>query len=610
MTLRKNLSLCLSTFAATVLLAAPCWAEIVLTSEGGFEFDILDATTGAIQDGSDDAYDNCFRLTVNGTEYDADTAGTEDGRYVNMATDEIGDLRVTRHAYVPETGGDYVRYFDVIENTGSDTLTVEVQYDCNFGSDSYASVWDTYTDDTTVDENDFWVGTEDTTGHDPIVATSYFGVGATTSPTSLVSDGDDLDASFDLVLGAGEIGAFILFSFQGDTQDDVRAQAQAVVEDIGAATSDMPSGDLAYVSNWGLSGAPIVRLAPDQDRAVPEGGQLEITVVVEDREGDETTTVWDIDGDGHYDDGTGETVTISAAGLDGPTTMSVGVKSTDSQENSSERRFSIAVENAPPVFSGEQEITLLIGERWSYRPTTTDPGGDDVMVTVEGQPSSMILLAGGGVRWQPNEQDVGQTSVIFRAVDDDDRADVEGDGDAVLDLVLTVSDNLPPEEPRILSPERGVRIDETRPTFEVENPSDPEGDPIRIAFEVDVSDTFTSPIAASGPISAGIGTTEWTVNRELEPGQLYHLRVWAIDSSNGDGPRARSFFFVNMQSGEQDGGGDGGTDGGVDGGEPDSGGSGTVDPGCSCRSGQHSAAGGSLVALLTLLGVLALRRRD
>ena len=63
-----------------------------------------------------------------------------------------------------------------------------------------------------------------------------------------------------------------------------------------------------------------------------EGGSttLDASASSDSKQSTETLVfAWDFDGDGQYDDATGISPTLSAAGLDGPTTRTVGLRVTD-----------------------------------------------------------------------------------------------------------------------------------------------------------------------------------------------------------------------------------------------------------------------------------------
>lgn len=356
-------------------------------------------------------------------------------------------------------------------------------------------------------------------------------------------------------------------------------------------------------------GAPRIRWADGLELRVPEGGHLTIEVTVEDREGDAYSISWDLDGDGEYDDASGESVDLSAEGLDGPTTVNIDVQACDVEDHCSHRRAVVEVYNAPPELGGDPPITtILIGEEWTFTPVITDPGGDEVTTEVIGRPPGSVLLTGGGIRWVPSEDDVGDHLIQILATDDDDDPEVEGDGDAMIEFTLTVTENLPPGQPTIESPGRGDEVAEVRPTLVVTNPTDPEGDAILIHFEVSTADTFTAPIASGGQSPGEDGTTSWTLSEDLEDGGRYYWRAWASDGRS-EGPRASSFFFVDLRSGEDGSPGDGGAgDGGVDDGGPDGP---VVDPGCACRAagGATASAAGLTLLFLSVLAVLGSMRR-
>lgn len=583
-----------------------------LTSAGGELFDIRETSGGELSNGTSDSYDGCYYLDVNGTRYRAPGAATVDGRYVNMATmtGVGGSLSVTRHAYVPASGGDWLRYFDTIENTGAGVVEVTVTYSGNLGSDGSTTTWGSSSGDTTVTPADFWFGTDDTdSSGDPSLAHLFHGEGGMVTPTTQTLSGDNLTSTFEITVGPGETVAFLMFAFQGDNQAAVRAEVEALVWDVAGATEDMDGGDLSLVVNFGLGGAPLVRWDPEQLFELPEGGSLELVARIEDREGDDYTVVWDLDNDGEFDDGDEESATVSAEGLDGPTTMTIGIMATDSEDNVSERHITLNVLNAPPYFTNEPEFTtVLIGQEWSFTPEVADPGGDEITVEVIDRPPGMVLLPDGGVRWEPEAEDVGERVISFLAVDDEDDPDVEGDGDALIEITLTVSENQRPGAPVIISPDHMEEVNIARPTFVVENPTDPEGDVLRLYFEVSEDDTYQDPIA-SGPQAMGAdGTTSWTPLQDLDDGQLYNWRVWAEDAHIA-GPADSSVFRVMLG-----GGGDGGPDGGPgDGGPDDDGGPedpNNVEPGCSCQaSGSNAGSAGLALALLALFVAIPRRKR-
>jgi len=91
---------------------------------------------------------------------------------------------------------------------------------------------------------------------------------------------------------------------------------------------------------------------------------------------------WDFDGDGQYDDATGISPTFSAAGLDGPTARTVGLKVTDNVGAFATTTATVLVTNVAP--------TALFGTDWPV--DEGDPA--TVRFTAVIEPSSQDVTAG------------------------------------------------------------------------------------------------------------------------------------------------------------------------------------------------------------------------
>jgi hypothetical protein len=573
-------------------LATPPARAVDITSPGGYLFDVQDSGTGGLLNGSVDAYDGyCYSLRINTVEYNAGAPGALDasGRTVTMATVSMSaSLRVSRQAHVPATGSDYIRYVDKIENTGTAAATVAVQYYCDLGSDYGTVVWGSSSGDTTVTADDTWFGTDDSDGSgDPTLAHAYFGAEASVTPTSQVHTSGITTVDFSVTIDPGRTVALIIFGFQSGSQATVRTQVDALLADVMGALADVPGGDLGLVVNWPLH----VRWDPAAPFEVPEGGEASLSVIVDDPEGDAVVS-WDLDGDDAYDDGEGATVAFSAAGLDGPSTIDVGVSVVDGSYTGEMRR-PLAIANANPEITTEPAVLeLLRGQPWTYEVAATDPAGelDTLQIELAAAPEGMIAGADWTVSWTPDdtEEVVGEHAVTVRVTDEDG-------GAAEQSFTLTVIPNNPPSEPTIVSPDR-TSVSTLRPTLVVGNSTDEDGDPLTYVFQVDARGTFTGDeVVDSGPVAEGSGgQTSWTLPVDLAP-RRYYWRVWA-DDGKSRGRAANSWFQVQTGSTSDGGtdGGDGGADGGGDGADEGGG-------GCSCGS-PGAAAPASLIAALTLLG--------
>jgi len=541
--------------AAGLLLSAPAGSVVNLNGPNGHTFDIQDTSGGQLNDGSSDAYDSAYYLTVNGTQYSSGgVAGTSinGGRGVRMAAQTSGSLLVQREAYVPATGShDYIRYYDTVENTSGSTITVTVTYSGGLGSDTSTIITATSSGDITVSTADMWYCTDDT-GSDPALAHVWWGESAGVAPSTLSLSGDSMTTTFSFDLPGGSRAAFVIFAVQAG--DAVGSQLAAVyLSEFPPDSQEGLEGDqIIDIVNWNVAGAPAVRFE-DEDLVVGEGAELEITVTVEDPEGDPVTVGWDLNGDEDYGDATGLTAVFSAIGIDGPSTTEVGVRATDGT-NERIRRKPVTVENVPPEFvssPGEgAELELHRGEDWTYQVLVEDQANtgmepdrflDPLVVTVSQKPTGMIFTADLALTWSVPRTDaiVGEHTVSLGCSDGDG-------GNATQEFVLNVLENAPPTRPVIVSPSEET-VSTPRPTLTIENAEDPDGDELSYMFQVATVGTFTADaIVSYATVSQNpTGQTAWTVNADLEDGTRYYWRVWAKDDQS-DGPAVSTFFDVDL----------------------------------------------------------------
>ncbi|MBW2261055.1 MAG: hypothetical protein JRG91_03700 [Deltaproteobacteria bacterium] len=546
----------IAVLAAAVLLGAPGRADALVTLYGptGMDWDIYENTYGYIYDGENDAYDYCYYLEVGGTRYYASgSAGTTiwSGRGVQMAPHLIGQVRVVRTAYVPDTGThDYLRYYDTFENTSSSPATVSVRYYGDLGSDTSTIITATSSGDTTVDLTDTWYCTHDSSS----VTTPCGHVwtdGIITSPTAMTMMSDDISTSFSVDIPAGKTRALMIFAVQGATRTDVQTTVEWLATMPSAALTGLTGTDEQQIVNWHTSGAPIITVVTET-LEVEEGGDLSLEVAVTDIEGDPFDVYWELNEDGHFDDGTGTTATFSAIGFDGPTTATVSVRAQDSSE---ERilDIDITVLNALPVFNSDPAVDPGLdayrGREWIYYLDVTDPANadgtfrDPVIVSVPVKPEGMIYFGDMHFEWTPRADgsDVGLHTLRIEA---DDRDGDEGEI-AVQEVTIEVLENAPPDAPTIVSPD-GTTVGTSRPALIVDNASDFDGDDLSYTFEVaTVGDFLPTSVVVRGQVFEGTdGQTEWIVTVDLMDATRYYWRVWANDG-RADGPPASSSFDVD-----------------------------------------------------------------
>jgi hypothetical protein len=312
-------------------------------------------------------------------------------------------------------------------------------------------------------------------------------------------------------------------------------------------------------ANVVLGGAPVIRFTGDN--TAPEGMDVMVNVMVEDREGDAFTFSWDLDADGTYGEMAGVTdITIPGATTDGDGTVTVSVEASDGTETRT-ADFLVNITNVPPtITSTPDDTTAFINAEWSYQLSWDDPAGmlDFPAFSFNESPPGMMVSLGGRISFTPSPTDRDMTFPVEVQIDD-------GDGGTDTQMFdLLVSNNRPPNEPLVpVSPINRVSITETMPTLIVQNGTDPDMDTLSYFFRIDRVSSFDSAFLIESPeiVEMGGGQTAWTVPSILEPGQYF----WQVKASDGiaETDWANALFTLTTGSVEEDAGTPPLTDGGT-----------------------------------------------
>ena len=118
----------------------------------------------------------------------------------------------------------------------------------------------------------------------------------------------------------------------------------ATATDAGDNTSELSAAIVVEA----FDAAPTLTLDPTPD--IAEGGEGVLTASAVDPEGTEPIIEWDLDDDGAFET-SGTSVTLSAAGLDGPTTIPIRVRATDGAGSTDETTAEVSVVNADPTMT-------------------------------------------------------------------------------------------------------------------------------------------------------------------------------------------------------------------------------------------------------------------
>ncbi|MCA9610901.1 MAG: hypothetical protein KC619_35145, partial [Myxococcales bacterium] len=535
-----------------VLAAAPstALAQINLTSEGGFLFDIEDATgfaPGSLSNGTTDAYDSCYRLNVGGAEYSAIGSATMSlgGRQVEFPAETLSGLLVRRLVYVPATGGDYARYLEVLENTGGSAVTTTVEVFGNLGSDGGTVVTGSSSGDSVVSVADGWFATDDgiDAGGDPSLAHVFAGSSPPLSPIAVSLSSDNLSYSWSVTVPPG--GRVVVMHFAVQARD--RATSLAEARRLAEVPDDTLMGIDDYlddVVSFGIAvpGAPRPRFTSDFE--ADEGDEIVVEVAIEDPEGDSFTFSWDLDDDGSFGEMPGvDTVRIPAGTTDGPDAIRVGVEATDSAGNRAQRYRTVRIVNVEPRITSTPPLVISVGVDLAYQVTVDDPAGeaDPPSFTLVHGPARMTMSDTGLLSWVPTESDVtvaGETLAIEIAVDDGD----DGMGTQRWDLM--VSPNHAPSPPILAYPIDNVAILDPMPRLAFQNSEDQDLDPLTYTIQLDTADSFDSPDLVEWNLPEMPGFTSVTLEAPLPLDQLYHWRARANDGTTDSEWRQTSFWVV------------------------------------------------------------------
>lgn len=133
---------------------------LVLNDGHGFSWDIFDG--GEIADGTRDAFDGGFLLSVNGMQFFREEVRFDNNGRGVLLTNRgmLPGIEVSRHVSVPE-GAKFARFIDSFTNTGSQLQVLEVTLSTNLGSDNATNVLITSSGDQVFDVTDQYIITDD-----------------------------------------------------------------------------------------------------------------------------------------------------------------------------------------------------------------------------------------------------------------------------------------------------------------------------------------------------------------------------------------------------------------------------------------------------------------
>jgi 5-hydroxyisourate hydrolase-like protein (transthyretin family) len=242
----------------TVNFPLPVFATLPteLYDGSGFLWDVQ--KNGQINDGTDNAYGSRGLNLIIDTYGFAGfyTAVSEDGgRELKIGPDinsYMGDVQVSRKVFVPEDDG-FARYLEIVENNGSDEVTVQLKIQTYLGSGSATEVLATSSGDTVFNTWDLYIITddgEDGTGTPAmvhVVSSDY----AEVKPAEInMLYGYYIATTYDVTVPAGERRIIMHFASQNTDRAAAFAKAEQLRHLEGSALEGLSADEQADIINF------------------------------------------------------------------------------------------------------------------------------------------------------------------------------------------------------------------------------------------------------------------------------------------------------------------------------------------------------------------------
>lgn len=226
---------------------------LTLFDANGFIWDLQ--TDGSVFDGSMDAFDGGFDLQGFGSDFDSDAS--LNGRQHLLTANSFTDpgIALTRKIFVPDSSA-WIRYVDSATNTTGSAITYTFRIDTDLGSDSGTQVLQTSNGNTTFNEADTFVITDDgngTAGGDPVVG-HFFAAPGNLPTDAGINFSDDLFYEYQVTIQPGETVSLLHFGIQGNTVGEV-SQTRATINNqlingTGDAGIGLSQDDLSNIFNF------------------------------------------------------------------------------------------------------------------------------------------------------------------------------------------------------------------------------------------------------------------------------------------------------------------------------------------------------------------------
>jgi len=226
---------------------------ITLIDGLGFEWEI--GAGGVVGPGPGGAFDAGFELVIDGSMPFAATAAelASGDREVAIGPESIAGLEVVRKVFVHGFFEGFIRYLEIFDNPGSDTITVNVEVVSDLRADAAARTASTSSGDAVLDAFDGWVVTDGgELGPSPAVGHVFSGEFAQIQPVEAAVTGDEVRFVYTLTLAPGERAALLHFGVQRERAADAQQISNGLREHPSDGLDGVDPEDIEAILNFSI----------------------------------------------------------------------------------------------------------------------------------------------------------------------------------------------------------------------------------------------------------------------------------------------------------------------------------------------------------------------
>ncbi|MEI2608726.1 MAG: DUF11 domain-containing protein [Candidatus Promineifilaceae bacterium] len=290
-----NITFTTSSSASAAASEATFAQPVAATTQGG----------GTVATSLSDAFDGYNGLIVNGVSYNNNGLVSLEcigpisniERQIVYNPQTIGNLSVSRKVFVPDDD-EFIRWINVITNTGAGIENVILSTSNNLGSDASTLIVTSSDGNSTGEATDNWITSfqnfSGTTSSDVRLGHVFQGPGAPVplSAINFVDGADNPSWTYDFDLNPGETAIIMNFATGQPSRADTATQSDALANLLGSSLQCLTPTEIAQIVNFNIvTGTALSVSQTDSPDPVGAGQPLTYTVQVNNSGAVDATTV-------------------------------------------------------------------------------------------------------------------------------------------------------------------------------------------------------------------------------------------------------------------------------------------------------------------------------